>query len=431
MKRIHTHLIPIGKGVSISASSFFFRPSPRPFNHAPDSIRMSYSPEVVRGACLDGSTKVRDSFIRQDIQLTGQIAPFKVSACFKAAGLKFEDEDAVIRKFLTGERKFNYLSFCADLEKKTKSYSSLGYAPKSLPVNSEASSLPPLLRVASSHGSLASMMRSSSSKSMLLRPPHPQGFAMPAHGPAPPRGYSMTASLRPGAPGMRSNGMLRSSSGAMLAQQSQSRLARLHKMASAAELRAAKYSEANQSKMEAADKAAAWRASMPQRRMAADAAREMQANEMEAMAAPVDIAHVDPLVNHKAVDRQKLRSTQFVKGASEALNSRFSDMFKAFQYVDLDRSGTLNKAELTRAIEMWNLPVDSDQLDDLIAACDADGDGNVDYKEFVDVLARDTVAPAAMGKRDMQAMQAMGAADVDPTFLGHGAKVKHAYATKK
>jgi len=31
----------------------------------------------------------------------------------------------------------------------------------------------------------------------------------------------------------------------------------------------------------------------------------------------------------------------------------------------------------------------------------------------------------------MQAMQAMGAADVDPTFLGHGAKVKHAYATKK
>jgi len=227
---------------------------------------------------------------------------------------------------------------------------------------------------------------------------------------------------------MRSNGMLRSSSGAMLAQQSQSRLARLHKMASAAELRAAKYSEANQSKMEAADKAAAWRASMPQRRMAADAAREMQANEMEAMAAPVDIAHVDPLVNHKAVDRQKLRSTQFVKGASEALNSRFSDMFKAFQYVDLDRSGTLNKAELTRAIEMWNLPVDSDQLDDLIAACDADGDGNVDYKEFVDVLARDTVAPAAMGKRDMQAMQAMGTADVDPTFLGHGAKVKHAYA---
>jgi len=32
----------------------------------------------------------------------------------------------------------------------------------------------------------------------------------------------------------------------------------------------------------------------------------------------------------------------------------------------------------------------------------------VDYKEFVDVLARDTVAPAALGKRDMQASDAMG-----------------------
>ena len=32
----------------------------------------------------------------------------------------------------------------------------------------------------------------------------------------------------------------------------------------------------------------------------------------------------------------------------------------------------------------------------------------VDYKEFVDVLARDTVAPAAMGKRDMQSLEAMG-----------------------
>jgi len=150
----------------------------------------------------------------------------------------------------------------------------------------------------------------------------------------------------------------------------------------------------------------------------------------QAAAPPTPPQFAAPVVPQRdlAAERQKLRSTQFVKGASEALNSRFSDMFKAFQYVDLDRSGTLNKAELQRAIEMWNLPVDESKLDDLIAACDADGDGNVDYKEFVDVLARDTVAPAAMGKRDMQAMQAMGAADVDPAFLGHAGKVKHAYA---
>jgi Ca2+-binding EF-hand superfamily protein len=109
-----------------------------------------------------------------------------------------------------------------------------------------------------------------------------------------------------------------------------------------------------------------------------------------------------------SANREKLKKSSFVKGASEALNSRFSDMFKAFQYVDLDRSGTLDWKEIRRALDMWNMPVDDAKLAELIAACDYDGDGQVDYKEFVDVLARDTVAPAALGKRDMQASDAMG-----------------------
>ena len=118
-------------------------------------------------------------------------------------------------------------------------------------------------------------------------------------------------------------------------------------------------------------------------------------------------------------DKGSLKKSGFVQSASNALNSRFSDMFKAFQYVDLDRSGTLDKKEIARALDLWNIPIDHDKLDDLIAACDGDGDGQVDYKEFVDVLARDTVASAAMGKRDMQAQEAMGVADLDPEFLGH------------
>ena len=111
--------------------------------------------------------------------------------------------------------------------------------------------------------------------------------------------------------------------------------------------------------------------------------------------------------------KQKVKSTQFVQSASNALNSRFSDMFKAFQYVDLDRSGTLDKKEIARALDLWNIPIDNAKLDELIAACDDDGNGEVNYKEFVDALARDTVAPAAMGKRDMQAKEAMGQDDVE------------------
>ena len=125
-------------------------------------------------------------------------------------------------------------------------------------------------------------------------------------------------------------------------------------------------------------------------------------------------------------NREKLKSSTFVKMASDGLNSRFSDMFKAFQYVDLDRSGTLNEKEIRRALDMWNIPLDHDKLLDLISACDADGNGEVDYKEFVDVLARDTVAPAAMGKRDMQSLEAMGvdSQEAMAAQLGH-AKQKH------
>ena len=64
---------------------------------------------------------------------------------------------------------------------------------------------------------------------------------------------------------------------------------------------------------------------------------------------------------------------------------------------------------------------------ELIDACDVDGDGQVDYKEFVDVLARDTVAPAAMGKRDMQSLEAMGVDSQEAMAqqLGHGGIKKY------
>ena len=51
---------------------------------------------------------------------------------------------------------------------------------------------------------------------------------------------------------------------------------------------------------------------------------------------------------------------------------------------------------------------DAGKLDLIMSECDADGDGGVSYEEFVDKLARETVAPAAMGKRGMQSKEAMG-----------------------
>ena len=77
--------------------------------------------------------------------------------------------------------------------------------------------------------------------------------------------------------------------------------------------------------------------------------------------------------------------------AEEGLNSRFSDMFKAFQYVDLDRSGRLSKEEISRALDMWNIPIDNAKLDELFRDCDADGNGKVSAQEYVDAVAKSEI----------------------------------------
>ena len=61
---------------------------------------------------------------------------------------------------------------------------------------------------------------------------------------------------------------------------------------------------------------------------------------------------------------------------------------------DLDRSGEISQSEMRRALELWNIPV-TGTLDIIMSTCDKDGNG-IDYKEFVQVLARDKHAGAAV-----------------------------------
>ena len=70
--------------------------------------------------------------------------------------------------------------------------------------------------------------------------------------------------------------------------------------------------------------------------------------------------------------RQKLKNA--IAMAEEGMNSRFTDMFKAFQYIDLDRSGRLSKKEISRALDLWNVPLDDDMLDIHPAFAVEDGD---------------------------------------------------------
>ena len=111
---------------------------------------------------------------------------------------------------------------------------------------------------------------------------------------------------------------------------------------------------------------------------------------------------------------------QLVIQVQDALNSRFKNMRDAFRKMDLDNSGKLDEDELMRALNMWNLPIDRDELRAMIHnQMDFNHDGAINYEEFVDALARDTVNPAAMGTRGKTALEAFGVPDLDPRYLGH------------
>ena len=69
---------------------------------------------------------------------------------------------------------------------------------------------------------------------------------------------------------------------------------------------------------------------------------------------------------------------------------------KMFQDIDADGSGRIDTDELKVAVSKLNIKHDQDTLERLVKSCDADGDGNISYEEFVDGLARDLVAPTSV-----------------------------------
>ncbi|XP_078584990.1 EF-hand domain-containing protein 1-like [Branchiostoma floridae x Branchiostoma japonicum] len=63
-----------------------------------------------------------------------------------------------------------------------------------------------------------------------------------------------------------------------------------------------------------------------------------------------------------------------------------SSLREAFLWYDKDRSGKIDKSEVRNLCRRCNLPVDDDLLDALIAECDHNKDGQIDYFEFIKFL---------------------------------------------
>ena len=48
-------------------------------------------------------------------------------------------------------------------------------------------------------------------------------------------------------------------------------------------------------------------------------------------------------------------------------------MRKAFQAIDVNNSGLIDREELTKALAKWNVPTGEPQVDALMKRCDHDG----------------------------------------------------------
>ena len=63
-------------------------------------------------------------------------------------------------------------------------------------------------------------------------------------------------------------------------------------------------------------------------------------------------------------------------------------MKKAFDFLDVDKSKSLTRAEMKRALFEWGMLLTDDEMTELFKACDKDGDGTIDYSEFCDMVAK-------------------------------------------
>ena len=71
---------------------------------------------------------------------------------------------------------------------------------------------------------------------------------------------------------------------------------------------------------------------------------------------------------------------------------------------------------------MAGIDLNPSEVELVWSKCDHNADGEISYEEFVDALARDTVAVAALNKRGMNAREAMG---VDSSGGDSGGKVRN------
>jgi len=100
-----------------------------------------------------------------------------------------------------------------------------------------------------------------------------------------------------------------------------------------------------------------------------------------------DLIHMrDPANFLRGKDRQRGILAAVRHHLKKANYQNFADLKAAFSFYDKDKSGTINLDKLRSICQQFNLPVQTELLEALLASCDKDKDAQINYVEFANFL---------------------------------------------
>ncbi|XP_002737577.1 uncharacterized protein LOC100369336 [Saccoglossus kowalevskii] len=75
-------------------------------------------------------------------------------------------------------------------------------------------------------------------------------------------------------------------------------------------------------------------------------------------------------------------------GSSEPPDERISEqeIYEAFRAMDIDGSGTISAEELREVVKRLGEDLTEDDIQEMVELVDENGDGEIDYGEFVKIM---------------------------------------------
>ena len=116
----------------------------------------------------------------------------------------------------------------------------------------------------------------------------------------------------------------------------------------------------------------------------------------------------------------------------DQIEEKFTTLTNAFRNIDKDSSGKITNAELTNAMRKFDVVAGGqDVIDDLVAAADIDGDGQIGYTEFARSLAHSKLddnifrTDEAISSKIYNSGKTIMNDGLDPSLIGQGSRVGH------